>query len=200
LRRLLELWQVELIQKQDKFNLSWFLPAVWRATGCSISIFTLQIFAYNADNHSGDHRQSAGTGKPFHLGRDGDLLGIACFEAILGILRIFIFTASSDLGLSAQVFRHLIQLPLAYFEARSVETRLHECRSWKISVQFLTGTALTVILDSFVVMYLALMFYYSVSLTWVPCCCSAICCFGVNLILRSWLNQTFNQSADSQSF
>jgi len=34
--------------------------------------------------------------------------------------------------------------------------------------QFLTGTTLTVILDSFfVVMYLALMFYYSVSLTWV---------------------------------
>ncbi len=25
-----QLWQVELIQKHDKFNISWFLPAVWR--------------------------------------------------------------------------------------------------------------------------------------------------------------------------
>jgi len=60
-----------------------------------------------------------------------------------------------------------MQLPLAYFEARRWETRLHECRSWKISVSF-SQAPLTVILDSFfVVMYLALMFYYSVSLTWV---------------------------------
>jgi len=63
--------------------------------------------------------------------------------------------------------------------------------------QFLTGTALTVILDSFfVVMYLALMFYYSVSLTWVAL--AVVPLFAVLIlvstpILRSWLNQTFNQ-------
>jgi len=66
-----------------------------------------------------------------------------------------------------------------------------ECRSWKISVQFLTGTALTVILDSFFVVMLALMFYYSVSLTWVAL--AVIPLFAVLIlvstpILRSWLN------------
>jgi len=103
-----------------------------------LASFTLQIFGFSADNHSGDHRQSAGTGKPFHLGRDGDRLGYCLFEAILGILRIFIFTHTArrlDLGLSAQVFRHLIQLPLAYFEARRVGDTA-ACRSWKISVSF----------------------------------------------------------------
>ena len=25
-----QLWQVELISKQEKFNLSWFTPAVWK--------------------------------------------------------------------------------------------------------------------------------------------------------------------------
>jgi len=76
--------------------------------------------------------------KPFHLGRDGDRpLGYCCFEAILGILRIFIFTHTArrlDLGLSAQVFRHLMQLP--WLILRLVGWEAAQCGSWKISVGF----------------------------------------------------------------
>jgi ATP-binding cassette subfamily B protein len=70
--------------------------------------------------------------------------------------------------------------------------------------QFLTSTALTVILDSiFSVVYLAVMFYYSPKLTGVAL--AVIPLFAVltlvsTPILRTWLNETFNRSADSQSF
>jgi len=89
-----------------------------------------------------------------------------------------------------------MQLPLAYFEARRVGDT--ECRSWKISVSF--SQAPDCDPRYFVVMYLALMFYYSVSLTWVAL--AVVPLFAVLIlvstpILRSWLNQTFNQSADS---
>ena len=70
--------------------------------------------------------------------------------------------------------------------------------------QFLTGTALTVILDSFfAVVYLALMFYYNIQLTGVALAVLplfAILTLVSTPILRGWLNETFNRSADSQSF
>jgi ATP-binding cassette subfamily B protein len=208
-----QLWQVELIQKQDKFNLSWFLPAVWRYRWLLLEVllasFTLQIFGLATPIitqviiDKALVQESLSTLDVMAIA----LLGIASFEAILGILRIFIFTHTArrlDLGLSAQVFRHLMQLPLAYFEARRVGDTAARVQELENIRQFLTGTALTVILDSlFVVMYLALMFYYSVSLTWVAL--AVIPLFAVLIlvstpILRSWLNQTFNQNADSQSF
>jgi ATP-binding cassette subfamily B protein len=70
--------------------------------------------------------------------------------------------------------------------------------------QFLTSTALTVILDSvFSVVYLGMMFYYSMKLTGVAL--AVIPLFAVltllaTPVLRHWLNETFNRSADSQSF
>jgi ATP-binding cassette subfamily B protein len=70
--------------------------------------------------------------------------------------------------------------------------------------QFLTGTALTVVLDSiFAVVYLALMFFYSMPLTGVALAVLplyAALTLTTTPILRNWLNETFNRNADSQSF
>jgi len=72
------------------------------------------------------------------------LLGVAVFEAFLGILRLFIFTHTRrlDLSLSAQVFRHLMRLPLAYFESRRVGDTVARVQELEQIRQFLTGTAL----------------------------------------------------------
>jgi ATP-binding cassette, subfamily B, bacterial len=70
--------------------------------------------------------------------------------------------------------------------------------------QFLTSTALTVVLDSiFSVVYLGMMAYYNLKLTGVAL--AVIPLFAIltlisTPILRNWLNETFNRSADSQSF
>lgn len=208
-----QLWQVELIQKQDKFGLSWFLPAVWRYRKLLgevlLASFTLQLFGLATPVITQviiDKvlvQESLSTLDVMAIA----LLGIALFEAILGILRIFIFTHTArrlDLSLSAQVFRHLMRLPLAYFESRRVGDTAARVQELQNIREFLTGTTLTVILDSlFVVMYLALMFYYSVSLTWVALAVLplfAILILVSTPILRNWLNESFNQSADSQSF
>jgi ATP-binding cassette subfamily B protein len=97
-----------------------------------------------------------------------------------------------------------MRLPLAYFESRRVGDTAARVQELQNIREFLTGTTLTVILDSlFVVMYLALMFYYSVTLTWVAL--AVIPLFAILILvstplLRNWLNESFNQSADSQSF
>jgi ATP-binding cassette subfamily B protein len=208
-----QLWQVELIQKQDKFSLAWFLPAVWhyrRLLGeVLFASFTLQLLGLATPILTQviiDKVMVQGSLPTLDVMAIA-LLSVAIFEAILGILRLFIFTHTArrlDLSLSAQVFRHLMRLPLAYFEARRVGDTVARVQELENIRQFLTGTALTVILDSiFAVVYLALMFYYNAQLTLVALAVIplfAILTLVATPILRNWLNETFNRSADSQSF
>ena len=208
-----QLWQVELIHKQDKFSLAWFLPAVWhyrRLLGeVLFASFTLQLLGLATPILTQviiDKVMVQGSLPTLDVMAIA-LLSVAVFEGILGILRLFIFTHTArrlDLSLSAQVFRHLMRLPLAYFEARRVGDTVARVQELENIRQFLTGTALTVILDSiFAVVYLALMFYYNAQLTWVALAVIplfAILTVVATPILRNWLNETFNRSADSQSF
>src|SRR6266849_6279456 len=51
------------------------------------------------------------------------LIAIAMFEAILGALRTYLFAHTTnriDVELGARLFRHLLALPIAYFQARRV--------------------------------------------------------------------------------
>ena len=208
-----QLWQVELIQTQEKFNLGWFTPAVWKyrklLTEVLLASFTLQLLGLTTPliTQVVIDKVMVQESLPTLDVMAIALLLVAIFEAILGILRLFIFTHTArrlDLSLSAQLFRHLMRLPLAYFESRRVGDTIARVQELEQIRQFLTGTALTVILDSiFAVVYLALMFYYNVPLTFVALAVLplfAILTITSTPILRNWLNETFNRSADSQSF
>ncbi|MBN3889450.1 MAG: type I secretion system permease/ATPase [Nostoc sp. JL31] len=208
-----QLWQVELISQQEKFNLSWFTPAVWKYKGLLTEVllasFTLQLLGLTTPLITQvviDKVMVQGSLPTLDVMALA-LLCVAIFESILGILRLFIFTHTArrlDLSLSAQLFRHLTRLPLAYFESRRVGDTVARVQELEQIRQFLTGTALTVILDSiFAVVYLALMFYYNVPLTFVALAVLplfATLTIVATPILRNWLNETFNRSADSQSF
>jgi ATP-binding cassette, subfamily B, bacterial len=207
------LWQAELVIQQEKFNLSWFLPAVWRYRGLLtevlIASFTLQLLGLTTPliTQVVIDKVMVQESLPTLDVMAIALLSVASFEAILGILRLFIFTHTArrlDLSLSAQLFRHLMRLPLAYFESRRVGDTVARVQELEQIRQFLTGTALTVVLDSiFAVVYLALMFYYSIPLTFAGLAVLplfAILTLVATPILRNWLNETFNRSADSQSF
>ena len=71
-----------------------------------------------------------------------------------------------DISLGATIIDHLLRLPLGYFSKRpvgEVSSRINELQKIR---RFLTGTALTVVLDAvFAVIYVAVMLLYSVSLT-----------------------------------
>jgi ATP-binding cassette, subfamily B, bacterial HlyB/CyaB len=97
------------------------------------------------------------------------MVAFALLEGILTILRTYLFantTLRLDLRLGTEVIRHLLHLPLGFFEKRPVgelSARLAELEKIR---QFLTGTALTAVLDVvFSTMYVAVMFLYSVPLT-----------------------------------
>jgi ATP-binding cassette subfamily B protein len=208
-----QLWQVELINKQEKFNLNWFTPAVWQYRGLLSEVllasFTLQLLGLATPliTQVVIDKVMVQESLPTLDVMAIALLFTAIFEAVLGILRLFIFTHTArrlDLSLSAQLFRHLMRLPLAYFESRRVGDTVARVQELEQIRQFLTGTALTVVLDSiFAVVYLGLMFYYNIPLTFVGLAVLplfAILTLIATPILRNWLNETFNRSADSQSF
>jgi ATP-binding cassette subfamily B protein len=208
-----QLWQAEIISKQEKFNLSWFTPAVWKYKGLLTEVllasFTLQLLGLTTPliTQVVIDKVMVQESLPTLDVMAIALFLVAIFESILGTLRLFIFTHTArrlDLSLSAQLFRHLMRLPLAYFESRRVGDTVARVQELEQIRQFLTGTALTVILDSiFAVVYLALMFYYNVPLTFAALAVLplfATLTIVATPILRNWLNETFNRSADSQSF
>ncbi len=96
-----------------------------------------------------------------------------------GGLRTYVFTHTTnriDVELGARLFRHLIALPIAYFESRRAGdsvARVHELENIQ---NFITSSALTLVIDlGFTFVFLAVMFYYSSELTWIVVVVSLLC-------------------------
>ena len=135
------------------------------------------------------------------------LLVVSLFEVLLGGLRTYLYSHTAhriDVALGARLFRHLLALPIAYFEARRVGDTVARVRELESIRQFLTGSALTVVIDAlFTVVFLAVMYYYSPLLTWVVLAsipCYVILSVAVTPVLRARLHEKFNRGAENQAF
>ncbi|WP_084651823.1 type I secretion system permease/ATPase [Ottowia thiooxydans] len=134
------------------------------------------------------------------------LVVIVVFESVLNALRTYVFSHTTnriDVELGARLFRHLMRLPLAYFQARRVGDSVARVRELESIRSFLTGNALTVVLDVlFSVIFVAVMLFYSVPLTLIVLV-SLPLYFGLSLlvvpVLRRRLDQKFARSAENQA-
>jgi ATP-binding cassette, subfamily B, bacterial HlyB/CyaB len=137
-------------------------------------------------------------------------IGLICatlFEAVLTGIRTWVFAHTSskiDVELGARLFRHLLSLPLAYFQARRVGDSVARVRELENIRSFLTGNAITVVLDLlFSFVFLGVMLWYSAWLTLIVVISIPIY-FGISLIftpiIRNRLDEKFNKSAENQSF
>ena len=140
-----------------------------------------------------------------------EVLGIALFVVtilggIIGSLRTFLFTETTnriDTTLGAEVIDHLLRLPLNYFDKRPVGelgTRVSELEKIR---NFLTGQALTTILDAiFSIIYIVVMVLYSWLLTFVALAVVpiqiALTLIGAPLIRRQ-IRETAEENAKTQS-
>jgi ATP-binding cassette subfamily B protein len=140
-----------------------------------------------------------------------DVLGallIICtlFGAALTAIRTFLFTDATnriDLALGMKVLEHLYRLPLSYFHQRPVGEIASRLRELEKIRSFLTGTALTALLDvGFSVIYVAIMLFYSVKLTvialiGVPLLAGLT--IGVSPIVRRQLKDRAEKNAATES-
>jgi len=205
--------QASLAADLARFDFTWFIPAIvkYRKLLGEVLLvsFVLQIFALLTplffqvvmDKVLVHHGLT--TLDVIAIG----LLGIMLFESMLSGLRSYVFahTASRiDVELGSRLFRHLVTLPLAYFQARRVGDSVARVRELENIRSFLTGNAITLLLDVlFSVVFIAVMFFYSGWLTLVVVA-SLPLYFMVSLfitpLLRARLNESFARGAENQAF
>jgi subfamily B ATP-binding cassette protein HlyB/CyaB len=134
------------------------------------------------------------------------LLVVVIFESLLTGLRAYVFshtTSRIDVELGARLFQHLLRLPLAYFQARRVGDSVARVRELENIRSFLTGQALTLVLDVlFSGLFIAVMFFYSVPLTLIVLASLPLyilLSLAVVPVLRVRLNEKFARGAENQS-
>ena len=218
----LELWSGEFIfftskasyvGEIAKFDFSWFIPAVVKYRKLLTEVLLISLVL-----------QIIGLATPmfFQVVMDKVLvnhamktlnviaIGLICatlFESALTTIRTYVFSHASskiDVELGARLFKHLLALPIAYFEARRVGDSVARIRELENIRSFLTGNAITLLMDLlFSFVFIAIMLWYSAKLTLIVVVSiplyAALSMFFTPII-RARLNEKFNRSAENQSF
>ncbi|MAJ22989.1 MAG: peptidase C39 [Candidatus Pelagibacter sp.] len=193
---------------QKKFGPQWFWPAIKNYKNILVQVlvasFVVQIFTLAnplliqviidkvISQRSLDTLQVLGIA----------LLFITLLEGVLGSLKTFLFAQTTnriDQRLGAEVIDHLLRLPLNYFDKRPVgelSSRVDELEKIR---SFLTGQALTTILDAiFSIIYILVMFLYSTVLTFL-----ALSVVPIQVILTllgaPLFRRQFRQSAEEKA-
>jgi subfamily B ATP-binding cassette protein HlyB/CyaB len=162
---------------QQHFDISWFIPSLVKYRKLFgevlVASFFLQVFALVTPLFF----QVVMDKVIVHRGFTTlDVLAIGffvlvVFEALLGGIRNYTFSHTTnrvDVELGSRLYNHLMALPLAYFESRQVGQNVARVRELDTIRNFITGTALTLVIDLlFVFVFIAVMWYYSSTLTWV---------------------------------
>ena len=132
---------------------------------------------------------------------------VLIFETLMSGLRNWLFAHTTnrvDSELSSKMFRHLLNLPISYFEARRVGDSIARVRELESIREFLTSNAVTVVIDLFfTVVFFAVMYMYSPMLTLIVLLSIplyiAISVF-ISPHLRNLLEEKFRRGAENQSF
>lgn len=202
-----------LVELARRFDITWFLQAIHKyrhlLTEVLIASFFLQLFGLVSPlffqvviDKVLVHRGLT-TLDVLVIG----LVMVSTFESLLSALRTYMFSHTTnriDVELGARLFRHLVALPIAYFESRRTGDSVARVRELENIRNFLTGSALTLVIDLFFTfVFLAVMAYYSLFLTFIVIASfpfyiaiSAL----VTPVFRHRLNEKFNRGAENQSF
>lgn len=196
-----------------RFDISWFAGAIakyrWLLGEVLVASFFLQVFALVSPlffqvviDKVLSHRVIS-TLDVLVLG----LVAISIFETILGGLRTYLFSHTTnriDVELGARLFRHLLALPVNYFQTRRAGDSVARVQELENIRNFLTSSALTLVVDLFfTVVFLAVMFVYSPLLTFIVIGSLPIyvaISAGATPFFRQLLDEKFRRGAENQAF
>lgn len=196
-----------------EFDISWFLPALVKYRRLFgevlVASFFIQLFALITPLFF----QVIIDKVLVHKGLSTlDILAfglviLSVFDVVLNGLRTYIFSHTTnrvDVTLGAKLFNHLLHLPIAFFQSRRVGDTVARVRELDTIRNFITGSALTLVIDLlFTCIFFAVMYYYSPILTWVVL---GSIPFYVMLsviitpILKNRLDEKFRRGAENQAF
>lgn len=196
-----------------KFDVSWFAPALWRyrhlIRDVLLASLVLQLLAlvtplfFQVVIDKVLVHQGLTTLHVLAMG-----LGMAIvFEVFLGGFRSWLFTHTTsrvDVELGAKLYRHVLSLPLAYFESRRVGDTVARVRELETIREFLTSSAATLVIDLlFTFIFLLVMWFYSPTLlivVVVSLAVYAIISIAITPVLHRRIEERFRRGAESQAF
>ena len=205
--------RARLTDLSRRFDITWFLGAIHKYRGLLsevlVASFFLQVFALISPlffqvviDKVLVHR-SMSTLEVLVIG----LVAIAVFETVLGILRTYMFSHTTnriDVELGARLFRHLLALPIGYFQSRRVGDSVSRVRELENIRNFLTGSALTLVIDLvFACVFLGVMYFYSPLLTWIVLASFPFyiaISAGTTPVFRRRVDEKFQRGAENQAF
>lgn len=133
-------------------------------------------------------------------------VAIAVWETVFGWIRTRLYAETSqkiDVELGARAFRHLLALPLAYFEHRRVGDTVTRIRQLETIREFMTSASLTVLVDPlFTVVFMVAMIIYSPALfaiVAVSLVGYVVVSIGVTRPLRDRIAEKFERGAASNA-
>ncbi len=203
----------KMVGETRPFDIAWFIPALVRYRGplrdVLIASFFLQLMGlvspvfFQLVIDKVLVHQSMTTLDVLAFG----LATVLIFETLMSGLRNWLFAHTTnrvDSELSAQMFRHLLNLPLSYFEARRVGDSIARVRELESIREFLTSNAVTVVIDLFfTIVFFAVMYFYSPLLTLIVLLsipCYILISVLISPTLRAKLEEKFQRGAENQSF
>ncbi len=202
-----------VMTQSAKFGFSWFIPALIKYKPYFSDVFVASFFIQLVGLASPIFFQVVIDKVLVHKGMTTlDVLAVGffiviTFEVVLTGLRTYVFSHTTnrvDVELGSKLYKHMLSLPVAYFNARRVGDTVARVKELDSVREFLTGSSLTVVLDIlFSSVFFAVMFYYAPLLTWIIVGTIPFY-LALSLLvtptLRKRLDEKFQRSAENHSF
>ena len=196
-----------------KFGFSWFIPAILKyrklLSEVLVASFFIQLFAlitplfFQVIIDKVLVHRGLSTLDVLVIG----LLAISLFDVILNGLRTYLFSHTTnriDVVLGSSLFKHLLNLPIAFFQSRQVGTTVARVRELETIRNFITGSALTLVIDLFFTfIFFGVMYYYSPILCWIVIGSIpfyVLLSIFITPILKRRLDEKFQRGAENQAF
>lgn len=196
-----------------KFDVTWFIPSIVRYRKLLgevvVASFFIQLFAlmtplfFQVVIDKVLVHKAITTLEVMVLG----LIVVSIFEVVMGGVRTYIFSHTTnrvDVELGSKLFRHLLALPLAYFQTRRVGDSVARVRELENIRNFLTSSSVTLVIDLFfTLVFLVVMYFYS-SLLLLVVLASLPLYVIISVVitppLRAKLEEKFKRGAENQAF
>lgn len=127
------------------------------------------------------------------------LAAIGLFDVVLQYLRTYALSHTTnriDVELGQRLFRHMMNLPLSYFETRAAGQTVARIRELETIRNFLTGQGLFSGLDAiFTVIFIFVLFCYSSMLAWIVVASIPLYVI-IGVLIRPFLKQRIDEKFD----
>ncbi|UXN58137.1 type I secretion system permease/ATPase [Phyllobacterium zundukense] len=194
---------------RENFGFSWFLPSIWRyrrslghvlLASLFVQLFALvtPLFFQVVVDKVLAHR-SYSTLIVLVVG----LATVGLFDVFLQYLRTYALSHTTnriDVELGRRLFRHLLNLPLSYFETRAAGQTVARVRELETIRNFLTGQGLFSGLDFiFTIVFIFVLFCYSTKLAWIVVA-SVPFYLAIGFLIRPFLKVRIDEKFDRGAY